>query len=564
MIGPSDYSVRLAEEFRTLSGAILSAAAQGLPRARFLEETIDLLLARSGADRAGFVLQEKTAVRIACADRGEPPRVTIRTTSRRADLETPDPDAWRERVDPKGHGTTRLGSVWLQTAGLERLREIPGDQGPPYLRELGSWGDARSVAWIPIAVGAGDRGVLRLESRRDGHFDRARIRVLEAAVQILAAALASQHAQWVAGERVKELACLYTIAKIAERRETPLRETLLGVAAAIPPAWQHPALASARIVVDEATHESPDFRGGHHRLSADVVVRGAIRGRVEVFYAEDPAVLEDPPFLPEERKVLDEVAREVAAILERSEAERASERLETQLRHADRLATIGQLAAGVAHELNEPLAGILGFAQLSSKAAGLPEQVAKDLDRIVRATLHAREVVRKLMLFGRPAEPREAAVNLNRVVDESLRLLEGRLADSGVRVDRTLDAALPEIAADPSQMHQILVNLVVNALQAMTGGGTLRVLTSTTPGGVELRVEDSGIGMTEEVLRQIFDPFFTTKEDGTGTGLGLPVVHGIVRGHGGTIEVESEPGRGSRFVVRLPTRPPRATNGGSR
>jgi signal transduction histidine kinase len=236
--------------------------------------------------------------------------------------------------------------------------------------------------------------------------------------------------------------------------------------------------------------------------------------------------------------------------------------LTEQLHHADRLATIGQLAAGVAHELNEPLAAILGLAQLSRKAADLPGPVARDLEKIVKATLHAREVIRNLLLFARHVPPEKTTVRLNDLVEEALVFLEPRRAHSGIELVRALEEDLPDVTADPSQIRQVLVNLLVNAVQAMPRGGRLEVRTGSETDSVLVVIADSGVGMSEEVRQKLYVPFFTTKDVGEGTGLGLAVASGIVNSHGGTIRVESEVNRGSRFEIRLP-RTPRHTDGSS-
>jgi signal transduction histidine kinase len=217
----------------------------------------------------------------------------------------------------------------------------------------------------------------------------------------------------------------------------------------------------------------------------------------------------------------------------------------------------------VAHELNEPLGNILGFAQLIKKAAELPELVGVDIKKIVQASLHAREVVKKLLIFARQVPTQKSRINLNKIVNDGLYFLESRCAKEGIEVIRDLCPELPNIVCDPAQLNQVLVNLVVNAIQAMPGGGQLTVRTHVEEGRVALSVEDTGKGISEEVKRQIFNPFFTTKEVGKGTGLGLPVVHGIVTSHGGTIQVESREGQGSRFTIQLPLPEPRKGNAGS-
>ncbi len=249
-----------------------------------------------------------------------------------------------------------------------------------------------------------------------------------------------------------------------------------------------------------------------------------------------------------------ERSKEMAAL--RAVAEEEKNRLQGQLRHADRLATIGQLAAGAAHELNEPLGSVLGFAQLAKNCSKLPVQVDQDIDKIINAALHAREIIKKLMVFARQMPTRKSPCNLNDLVREGLYFLESRCACEGIRMVRHLEETLPEVMVDPAQLHQVLVNLVVNAIQAMPEGGTLAIRTRSEDRRILLDIEDSGIGMTREILGQLFTPFFTTKGIGQGTGLGLSVVQGIVTAHGGTILVDSQPGKGSRFTVILPAGDP--------
>jgi signal transduction histidine kinase len=269
-------------------------------------------------------------------------------------------------------------------------------------------------------------------------------------------------------------------------------------------------------------------------------------------YADEMPQRDEGPFLKEERKLINAVASQIGSTVERLEAEQDRLELQNQLRHADRLATIGQLAAGVAHELNEPLGNILGFAQLAERCAGLPEQARSDIARITAASLRAREIIRKLLVFARQDPPQKSRVELNQLVEEGLRFFEARCAQQEIELQLELSSELPAITADPAQLNQVLVNLVVNALQAMPSGGRLIVRTQTGGGQVVLVVEDTGIGMDGDVIEKLFTPFFTTKDVGEGTGLGLPVAHGIVTSHGGSIRVQSTVGLGTKLEVRLP------------
>jgi len=353
-------------------------------------------------------------------------------------------------------------------------------------------------------------------------------------------------------ERVKELTCLYSIARLAAQRDLSTKEVLQGIVEVLPPAWLYPEIAYARIALDGAAYATPGFREGRCRQRADILLGGKRRGSVEVVYAEERPELDEGPFLREERTLLDAVAKEIANFLTGRQAEQDKSNLEDQVRHADRLATIGQLAAGVAHELNEPLGSILGFAQLAKKCPGLPSQAERDIEKISNASLLARDIVKKLLIFARQMPPQKIRVNVNQLIEEVLNFFKSRCTQEGVELIWALSSDLPPVDADPSQLNQVVMNLVVNALQAMPRGGHLKIQTLYEGNKVLLIVEDTGIGMHEEVLEKIFTPFFTTKEVGEGTGLGLPVVHGIITSHGGSVRVRSNVGQGTRFEIQLP------------
>ena len=357
-------------------------------------------------------------------------------------------------------------------------------------------------------------------------------------------------------ERVKELTCLYGMAQLAGKPGVSQEEILQGIVDLLPGAWQHADFASARIVLEGRSYTARGFRESRQEQAADIVISGTVRGSVEVVYVEPMPELDEGPFLQEERHLINAVARQIAFIIERRQAEEEKLKLYDQLRHADRLATIGVLAAGVAHELNEPLGSILGFAQLAKKCPGLPERARQDIEKIETASLDAREVIKSLLAFTRQTPPETVRVNLNQVVKKGFSFFERQCAEGGVELVYSLAPDLPEITANPTQLNHVLVNLVVNALQAMPEGGTLTVQTRAGDRDVFLIVDDTGIGMSPEVCEQVFVPFFTTKDASQGTGLGLPVVHGIVSAHGGTIRVESQVGRGTRFEIRLPATEP--------
>ncbi len=543
-----------------LSRTILHWANLGLPRIEFLHEVSKALMGSSGCDAVEVRLSDgdlhyrwestrrpnNTArlelVRWALDDDG----IVIPASQDNSDLEQLCRDVASQHFDPAMPFFTDNGSFWAGDTWT------PLDVGTG-IESLCIGGHYRSLALLRFVVDAQTIGLLQLKSQQPDYFTKEDIELCEGIAQTLGLAVADRRAEAALRERVKELTCLYGIARIVEQAPTLLKEILRRIVELLPPAWQYPEITAARITLDNDSYMTPGFRQSRYQQSADIVVGGRRRGVVEVAYLEEKPELAAGAFLPEEEKLIGAVAREAALIVERKEAAEEKAKLHHQLIHADRLATIGQLAAGVAHELNEPLGNILGFAQLARKCPNLPEQAGQDMDKIITASLYTREVIRKLMVFARQMPPKKLQVNLNRVVEDGLYFLEARCAKAGITVVRKLDQELPEVTADPAQLNQILVNLVVNAVQAMPGGGTLTVGTRASESSVVLTVEDTGTGMSEEVLEKVFLPFYTTKDVDEGTGLGLAVVHGIVTAHGGSIDVESRLGHGAQFEIRLPT-----------
>ena len=399
---------------------------------------------------------------------------------------------------------------------------------------------------------AGQIGVLVLLHKQPNYFSQVDVEIYAEVANSIGEAICHRRDQVALHERIKELTCIYQIDEIVARPDKTVEENLQSIACLLPGAWQYPEITTARICFDGRYFYTYGFKEGKYRQAAAIVVHGIDRGVVEIFYTEERAWFGRHPFLKEEEKLLQTVAERLSLIIERFQARQEKNRLQEQLRHADRLATIGQLAAGVAHELNEPLSNILGFAQLAKKCPNLSPQALQDLSKIEKASLFAREVVKKLLIFARGMPSQKKRVNLNQIVQAGF-YFETRCARQGICLDYRLDPDLPDIIADPGQITQVLVNLAVNALQAMPQGGTLTIETAVNDGEVALIVADTGTGMTDAVKSRIFIPFFTTKEIDQGTGLGLAVVHGIVSAHSGKIAVVSQVEKGSRFVINFPS-----------
>jgi two-component system NtrC family sensor kinase len=555
----------LAEDIRILSNKILLFANRGLPRIDFVREISKMLIDISRCDAVELRLKRgEKYYRCEMVRDNEQPfrweycpcvqaedRRTIPCSQDDSGTEKLCRDLILSRFDPTLPFFTKKGSFW--TNNLSSLQTSPGQKKTDLpIYDLSRMGDYGSLAIFPLVIDDDNLGLLQLKKKQEDYFTPDQIRLYEGLAQTLGVALIHRHAQVALRERVKELTCLYGIARLVARSDISLENLLQSIVELLPPAWLYPEISTARIILNGNSYLGPNFREGGHTQSADIVVSGKKRGVVEVKYVEEKPELDEGPFLKEERSLIDAVAREMSLIIERRQAEEEKVRLQNQLMHADRLATIGQLAAGVAHELNEPLGNILGFAQLAAKCKELSPQAVQDIEKIVNASLHAREVVKKLLIFARQMPTKKVKVNLNQMVEEGLYFFESRCTKEGIELIRSLSPNLPEITADPAQLHQVLVNLVVNAIQAMPRGGKLTIETLSEEGHVSLIVEDTGAGMSEQVMKQIFLPFFTTKEVGQGTGLGLSVVHGIISSHGGLIRVESKIGSGSRFEIQLP------------
>jgi signal transduction histidine kinase len=361
-------------------------------------------------------------------------------------------------------------------------------------------------------------------------------------------------------ERIKELQCLYELSRIALQNENNLGAILSKTILILPKAMQHPEKAEARITVGKEEYHTPKFGKSDARISARFNAGNSQRGVVEVGYRIKNSSKRSP-FLKEERNLIRAVANELSLLIKRTVAEQEKQSLRNQLKQLERLAFVGELSAGIAHELNEPLGRILGFAQLIKKAGALSAQQEQDIERIIKASLYTREIIKKLMIFSRQMPQQITPVNLNEIVSNTLYFIDVRLQNSSIELISKLDPALPDIQADAVQMSQVLVNLATNALHAMPNGGKLTIVTRKRKGEVSLTVKDTGHGITTEVRKKIFEPFFSTKPVGQGTGLGLSVVQGIVTAHHGKITVTSVVGKGTKFELIFPFKQPRRRSG---
>ena len=540
-------------EFRRLFDDIFSSSAEGRMTLEVLKEISGSLLPFFKCSAVEIVYEEKRKLWHVKSLAGAPRTISgwKEKTARRGDffdvLETAAPE-FLVRLKSSARSGARFGrapqGLFLFPAGRRLHAGAAGDEPIRHIFILIPAG--RSIAGV---------AALSFARGRPPESDDTSLEVLSRLGSVIGRSLSHNLSRFELRERVKELTCMYNIANLAVTSNQHLDSFLQQAAELLPAAYLYPEITSARIVLDGKTFETSGFAPSPRTQSAAIMVGGLRRGVLEVVYRQPRPELDEGPFLAEERRLLDSVAREIAIIVERRQAEVEQARLQDQLRHADRLATIGKLAAGVAHELNEPLTGILGFAELLKDLPGMPAGASSDLARIESAALHAREVVRKLLLFARQISPKQGRVAVNRLVQEVVAFFQARLSQQGIKVQTRLEKALPEVRADESQIRQIVMNLTINAIHAMDAGGVLSIATRSRGGEIVLCVRDTGKGIPEDIQDKIFLPFFTTKDVDLGTGLGLSVVHGIVKSHRGRIKVASAAGRGAEFKVYLPMNP---------
>lgn len=348
-------------------------------------------------------------------------------------------------------------------------------------------------------------------------------------------------------ERVKELKCLYEISKICQNYHQPFELIIKKILAVTPHGWQYPKKLKGYLYFDNVLFGKIPIQPPTITASSNIVINEAIRGKIVVYYTEDKKLF----FLEEEQPLLDKIGLEIATFVERFEQREKEKLMAEKMRYNDRLAVLGELTAGIAHELNTPLGNILGYAELLKKSEINPEKKA-DAQKIISSAKNAREIVKRLMYFSCEMPQQFGVANINEQIEENIGLLHKQLTDNQVLLKLNLAENIPLVRLDKLQFSQLLFNLVLNAINAMSIKGEIKINTQVNSKDVLLSIKDNGTGMSEENKAKIFQPFFTTKPKGEGTGLGLSVVHGIVQNHKGTINVISKPNKGTEFIITFP------------
>lgn len=350
-------------------------------------------------------------------------------------------------------------------------------------------------------------------------------------------------------ERVKELSCLYAIARIAHDLDDQLPILLQRVVEVIPQGWQFPEGAVVHLQLDE--QEFGTALDSEHAMRASLIVEKRTRGTITVAYRDGLLTGQEPLFLPEEEQLLEKIAADLSSIVERHERNEQQALLEARMRNNDRLTILAEITAGIAHELNTPLGNVLGYAELLKKNETHRDR-RSDLQRIIDSALIGREIVKKLMYFSCEMPAQFQLADANKALRDTVHLLMHRLDQQRINVDWRLSATPPMFRIDQVQFAQVISNLVLNAAAAMPQGGTITITSSLADALATITIADTGTGIDPENLNKVFQPFFTTKSIGEGTGLGLAVVHGIIKGHGGSVFVASTVDEGTTFTISFP------------
>ena len=561
---PTNDGDQRFDAFRTLSYNIINSSNLGLPLNDYINEILNILIEYSGCDGIEIWVKDNNKyVNCRISHKGSnsfqymvvdskdsAAKVKIPSLNENSLINSLLIDTITGKYDPSSLFFTEKGSFWTGDikeyfASLHEEIQLTNSVDNFYK-------DCKSLVMIPIIGENVNIGVLQMMKRDLHSFTENGTKFYESVAQIISLGLINQQSRAALRERIKEITCLYEISKVIKQQNLTFSEKLQNIVEILPPAWQYPKITSGRIFLDDLIFTTPVFQESSQRQISNIMVDGIKRGSIEIMYSEERPQLDEGPFLIEERNLIDTIARQISNMVERRDEKANRSKLEEQLQHADRLATLGQLTAGIAHELNEPLNSILGFAQLTIKCEDLPDQVKQDIQKIEKASLYSREIIKKLMLFSRQIQPQTTQLNLNKIIQDGLYLLKSRCVRAGIEIKYSLASNLPIFMGDETQINQVLINLVVNSIQAMPDGGELEIKTSLKGRYISLMVIDTGIGISNKMIDKIFLPFFTTKDVNEGTGLGLSVVHGIVALHKGSLRVESRVNQGTQFEIMLP------------
>ncbi|TYB79804.1 sensor histidine kinase [Bizionia myxarmorum] len=352
-------------------------------------------------------------------------------------------------------------------------------------------------------------------------------------------------------ERIKELTCLYTVSSyIANCNLDDLHPTLKAISRSLQGAVLYSEDASVEIKVEEALF----FAG--KKSEDQVFIVSAIKafnipiGSIKVGYLKSK--FSANTFLNEEKQLLNKVASEIGNLIERKQIIEKEAMSRRQIERADRLSILGEITAGIAHELNTPLANILGYSELLKDQFEGDKTAINDLDKIMNSAIYSREVVKKLMFFSCDMPQQMALTNITPIIKDAISLLKPNFSKKHIVCNVDIEDAQIPFRVDAIQLTQVIFNLVINAIYFSPERGLINVEVIQNATQIIIEISDEGSGINPEKGENIFNPFFTTKPVGEGSGLGLSVVHGIVKSHKGSIKHRPNSPKGTIFTISFP------------
>ena len=352
-------------------------------------------------------------------------------------------------------------------------------------------------------------------------------------------------------ERIKELTCLYEVSSIiANCNYSRIPQALQDISFCLKEALLYSNDAYVEIKTTDYHISSDILPKNMVNIITPIHVFNQKAGSLKAGYTDEKYTEND--FLYEEKQLVSKVGIEISNLLERRKNQENEALLERKVQRVDRISILGEITAGIAHELNTPLANILGFAELLKGRFKKNTQESNDIDKIINSAIFSREVVKKLMFFACEMPQQMVVVNINDVIKDAITLLNPTFEKYKINCKLVFENPIIKLKVDTIQLTQVVFNLVLNAIYFSAAGDSITINVSNNLDNVKISISDNGPGIKVSISHKIFNPFFTTKPVGDGAGLGLSVVHGILKSHNGTITHKPNKPKGTIFIVNFP------------
>ena len=350
-------------------------------------------------------------------------------------------------------------------------------------------------------------------------------------------------------ERVKELTCLYEISKTISRSGSIEKKVLKRIISSTKKAWRYSEDTHVEIQVPGYTLSTSQPQAESVYQTGDISIANVCVGFIKVHYPKNKYTAAD--FLKEEQKLLDTIAFEIGNYLEKFQNIEKKQLLMRTVERIDRLSVLGEMTAGIAHELNTPLGNILGYAELI-KSSNTDPEIASDIVTVINSVVYCREIVKKLMYFSREMPQQLQLKEIKPIVIFVMSFLKQNFQEKSMKSEVLFKNDNIMAKIDSVQIKQVLFNLIINAIHASPKKSIIKIVIESDEKDLSITIEDQGKGIPDTIKQKIFEPFFTTKPTSDSCGLGLSVVHGIVTNHNGEIYVQDNTPVGTKFLIKIP------------